>query len=46
MEPALPAPNSQVSVYPWKENEQKIRIALRQISMFLAANAGQVAGNG
>lgn len=39
MESALLAPNSQVSIYPWKENEQKVQIALRHIRMFLRANA-------
>lgn len=39
MESALLAPNSQVSLYPWKEDDQKVRIALRHIRMFLAANA-------
>jgi pimeloyl-ACP methyl ester carboxylesterase len=39
MESALLAPNSQVSLYPWKEDDQKVRIAVRHIRMFLAANA-------
>lgn len=39
MESALLAPNSQVSLYPWKENDRKIELALRHIRMFLAANA-------
>jgi hypothetical protein len=39
MESALLAPNSQVSLYPWKEDDHKVRIALRHIRMFLAANA-------
>ena len=39
MESALLAPNSQVSIYPWKENDQKVRIALRHIRMFLDRNA-------
>jgi pimeloyl-ACP methyl ester carboxylesterase len=38
METALLAPNAQVSLYPWKENEQKIRLAVRHIRMFLEAN--------
>ena len=42
MESALLAPNSQVSLYPWKEDDQKVRIALRHIRMFLAANAAAV----
>ena len=39
MEAALLAPNSQVSLYPWKENDRKIELALRHIRMFLGANA-------
>ena len=39
MESALLAPNSQVSLYPWKENDRKIELALRHIRMFLGANA-------
>ena len=38
MESALLAPNSQVSLYPWKENERKIQLALRHIHGFLATN--------
>ena len=34
METALLAPNSQVSLYPWKENDRKIELALRHISIF------------
>ena len=39
METALLAPNAQVSLYPWKENDRKIALALRHISNFLANNA-------
>ena len=39
METALLAPNSQVSLYPWKENDRKIELAVRHIRGFLAANA-------
>lgn len=39
METALLAPNSQVSIYPWKENDRKIAIALRHVRGFLANNA-------
>lgn len=39
MESAMLAPNSQVSLYPWKENDQKIQIALRHIRMFLKQTA-------
>ena len=38
METALLAPNSQVSLYPWKENGGKIRLAVRHIDMFLKSN--------
>ncbi len=38
METALLASNSQVSLYPWKENDGKIRLAVRHIDMFLKAN--------
>ena len=38
METALLAPNSQVSLYPWKENDGKIRLAVRHIDMFLKSN--------
>ena len=38
METALLAPNSQVSLYPWKENDGKIRLAVRNIDMFRNAN--------
>lgn len=39
METALLAPNSQVSIYPWKENDRKIAIALRHVHGFLANSA-------
>ena len=38
MESALLAPNSQVSIYPWKEDPAKVRIAHRHIEMFLNAH--------
>ena len=38
METALLAPNSQVSLYPWKENDRKIKIALNHIRGFLETN--------
>ena len=38
METALLAPNSQVSLYPWKENDRKIKIALNHIRGFLGTN--------
>lgn len=42
MESALLAPNSQVSLYPWKENDRKIAIALRHVRGFLALNTPAV----
>jgi pimeloyl-ACP methyl ester carboxylesterase len=41
METALLAPNSQVSLYPWKENDRKIELAVRHVRGFLATNATQ-----
>ncbi len=38
METAMLAPNAQVSLYPWKENERKIQLALQHIRGFLAVN--------
>ena len=42
METALLAPNAQVSLYPWKENDKKIALALRHIHGFMATNAPAV----
>jgi len=42
METALLAQNAQVSLYPWKENDRKIALALRHIRGFMAANAPAV----
>ena len=42
METALLAPNAQVSLYPWKDNERKIDFALRHIRGFMATNAPAV----
>jgi pimeloyl-ACP methyl ester carboxylesterase len=39
MESAMLAPKSQVSLYPWKEDPQKVRLAVRHIRMFLASGA-------
>jgi len=39
METALLAPNAQVSLYPWKENDRKIALAVRHIRSFLATTA-------
>ena len=38
METAMLAPNAQVSLYPWKENERKIQLALRHVRDFLSTN--------
>jgi hypothetical protein len=38
MEVAMLAPNSQVSLYPWKDTPDKIPLAVRHIRMFLEAN--------
>ena len=38
MESAKLAPNSQVSVYPWKEEKETIAMAVRHIRMFMRAN--------
>src|SRR5271169_45055 len=38
MESALLAPNSQVSLYPWKDTPDKIPLAVRHIRTFLRAN--------
>ncbi len=39
METALLAPNAQVSLYPWKENDRKIGLAVQHIRTFLRANS-------
>jgi hypothetical protein len=38
MESAMLAPNSEVSLYPWKEPPGRIPLALRHIHTFLKAN--------
>jgi len=38
MEAAMLAPNAQVSLYPWKDTERRLTVALRHIRMFLEAN--------
>jgi len=38
METALLAPNAQVSLYPWKENDRKIALALNHIRVFMTIN--------
>ena len=44
METALLAPNAQVSLYPWKENDRKIELALRHIRDFLTINRPENSG--
>ena len=43
MEVAMLAPNSQVSMYPWKDVPEKIPLAVRHIRTFLKANRPAVA---
>jgi pimeloyl-ACP methyl ester carboxylesterase len=43
MESALLAPNSQVSLYPWKDTPDKIPLAVRHIGTFLRANRPRTA---
>jgi pimeloyl-ACP methyl ester carboxylesterase len=38
MEAALLAPNSQVSLYPWKEKPEQVPLAVRHVRMFLNAH--------
>ena len=38
MEQAMLAPNSQVSMYPWKEPKERIPLAVRHIRTFLDAH--------
>ncbi len=38
MEAALLAPNSQVSLYPWKEKPEQVPLAVRHVRMFLDAH--------
>lgn len=42
MESALLAPHAQVSLYPWKENDRKIALALRHIRDFMATKVSAV----
>lgn len=44
MESAMLAPNSQVSMYPWKEPKERIPLAVRHIRTFLRANCPVAAG--
>ncbi|MGI9524544.1 MAG: alpha/beta fold hydrolase [Hyphomicrobiaceae bacterium] len=41
MDTAMLAPRAQVSLYPWKENERKIQLALSHIRGFLASSVPQ-----
>ena len=43
MEVAMLAPNSQVSLYPWKDTPDKVPLAVRHIRMFLESNRPTVA---
>lgn len=43
METAMLAPNAQVSLYPWKENDRKIQLALRHIRGFMATTMPETA---
>ena len=45
MEVAMLAPNSQVSLYPWKDTPDKVPLAVRHIRMFLEANEPAVAAS-
>jgi hypothetical protein len=38
IESALLAPNAQVSLYPWKDPEERIALAVRHIDSFLRAH--------
>jgi hypothetical protein len=38
MESAMLAPNSQVSLYPWKDAPERVPLAVRHVRMFLRAN--------
>ena len=38
MESAYLAPNSQVSLYPWKEKPEQVPLAVRHVRMFLNAH--------
>jgi pimeloyl-ACP methyl ester carboxylesterase len=42
METVMLAPNSEVSIYPWKEPPERIPIAVRQVRSFLQAHAPPV----
>jgi hypothetical protein len=39
MEMVRLAPNSQVSLFPWKDSKENIALALRHVRTFLNANA-------
>jgi pimeloyl-ACP methyl ester carboxylesterase len=44
MEAALLAPNSEVSIYPWKEPPERIPLAIRHMRSFLKAHQPRTAG--
>lgn len=46
MEVAMLSPNSQVSLYPWKDAPEKIPLAVRHVRMFLEAHRPAVAAAG
>ncbi len=43
MEVAMLSPNSQVSLYPWKDTPDKVPLAVRHVRMFLESNRPAVA---
>ena len=43
MEWALLAPNAQISLFPWRGDQVRVKAVLRHVSQFLAANKGAVA---
>jgi hypothetical protein len=44
MESARLAPNSEVSIYPWKETKDQVAEALRHVHSFLRAHAPVAVG--
>jgi hypothetical protein len=43
MEVAMLSPNSQVSLYPWKDTPDKVPLAVRHVRMFLESSRPAVA---
>ncbi len=39
MEVAMLSPNSQVTLYPWKDTPERVPLAVRHIRMFLEAHS-------